>query len=42
MLLGAADGVQFVTMPALRYFDQADDSFDLIFLDGDHSAAAVY
>jgi predicted O-methyltransferase YrrM len=42
MQLGAADGVQFVTMPALRYFDQTDDSFDLIFLDGDHSATAVY
>jgi predicted O-methyltransferase YrrM len=40
--LGAADGVQFVTMPALRYFDQVDKPFDLVFLDGDHSAAAVY
>jgi predicted O-methyltransferase YrrM len=40
--LGAADGVQIITMPALRYFDQVDKPFDLIFLDGDHSAAAVY
>jgi len=40
--LDAADSVQFVTMPALRYFDQVDRPFDLIFLDGDHSATAVY
>ena len=34
--------VTFVTNSSLTYLDECDESFDLIFLDGDHSAAMVY
>jgi predicted O-methyltransferase YrrM len=34
--------VNFVTEPSLKLLDRCQDEFDLIFLDGDHSAATVY
>lgn len=40
--MGAADWVRFVTSPSLEFLRETRDSFDLIFLDGDHSAATVY
>lgn len=40
--LGCPDLVTFVTEPSLSYLDRCEDRFDLIFLDGDHSAATVY
>ncbi|HWN10329.1 MAG TPA: class I SAM-dependent methyltransferase [Pyrinomonadaceae bacterium] len=40
--IGCGDFVSFVTENSLRYFDRCKDEFDFIFLDGDHSAAAVY
>jgi predicted O-methyltransferase YrrM len=40
--LGMTEHVTFVTSSSLTYLDECDESFDLIFLDGDHSAAMVY
>jgi predicted O-methyltransferase YrrM len=40
--LGVEDHVRFVTTPALELMRKLDQKFDLIFLDGDHSAPAVY
>jgi len=40
--LGLADHIRFVQSPSLPFLRTTTDSFDLIFLDGDHSAAAVY
>src|SRR3954462_1985648 len=40
--MGVTEHVTFVTNSSLAYLDECDESFDLIFLDGDHSAAMVY
>jgi predicted O-methyltransferase YrrM len=40
--LGAADHVTFVTARSLAYLSSSDIRYDFIFLDGDHSATAVY
>jgi predicted O-methyltransferase YrrM len=40
--MGMMEHVTFVTNSSLTYLDECDESFDLIFLDGDHSAAMVY
>jgi predicted O-methyltransferase YrrM len=40
--MGVAAGVKFVTQPSLAYLAAPGERFDLIFLDGDHSAATVY
>jgi predicted O-methyltransferase YrrM len=40
--MGMVEHVTFVTNSSLTYLDECDESFDLIFLDGDHSAAMVY
>ena len=40
--MGMANGVSFVTQNSFVFFDNVQASFDLIFLDGDHSAATVY
>ena len=40
--MGMVEHVTFVTNSSLTYLDACDESFDLIFLDGDHSAAMVY
>ncbi len=40
--MGMMEHVTFVTNSSLTYLDECDGSFDLIFLDGDHSAAMVY
>jgi predicted O-methyltransferase YrrM len=40
--LGCGNYVSFVTEPSLTYLDRCTDRFDFIFLDGDHSASAVY
>jgi predicted O-methyltransferase YrrM len=40
--LGLSDLVQFVNRPSLAYLAACEEKFDLIFLDGDHSAEAVY
>ena len=40
--LGMMEHVTFVTNSSLTYLDECDESFDFIFLDGDHSAAMVY
>jgi predicted O-methyltransferase YrrM len=40
--LGLEDRVRFVAEPALELMQKLDQKFDLIFLDGDHSAPAVY
>ena len=40
--MGMTEHVTFVTKNSLTYLDERDESFDLIFLDGDHSAAMVY
>ncbi|MCK9488769.1 MAG: class I SAM-dependent methyltransferase [Xanthomonadales bacterium] len=34
--------VEFIAQPSLTYLSGAERKFDLIFLDGDHSAATVY
>jgi predicted O-methyltransferase YrrM len=36
------DFVEFVTSPSIPYLRNCRERFDLIFLDGDHSATAVY
>jgi predicted O-methyltransferase YrrM len=40
--MGMIEHVTFVTNSSLTYLDECDESFDLIFLDGGHSAAMVY
>lgn len=40
--LGCLTGVEFVTDRSLSYLAGREDEFDLIFLDGDHSAVNVY
>jgi predicted O-methyltransferase YrrM len=40
--LGLSDIVQFETRTALDLLGETEERFDLIFLDGDHSAVAVY
>jgi predicted O-methyltransferase YrrM len=40
--LGLEDRVRFVAKPALDLMRELDQKFDFIFLDGDHSAPAVY
>ena len=40
--VGAGDHVTFVIAPALQYLRSCDDRYDFVFLDGDHSATAVY
>jgi predicted O-methyltransferase YrrM len=40
--MGMMEHVTFITNSSLTYLDACDESFDLIFLDGDHSAAMVY
>ncbi|HYH19462.1 MAG TPA: class I SAM-dependent methyltransferase [Azospirillum sp.] len=40
--IGCADRVEFVTSPSLDFMARTDRRFDLIFLDGSHSAAVVY
>ncbi len=40
--MGAGDWVHFVTEPSLHYLSRGEAKFDLIFLDGDHAAPAVY
>jgi predicted O-methyltransferase YrrM len=40
--LGATDFVTFVTASSTRYLSTCRESYDLIFLDGDHSAGTVY
>lgn len=40
--LGCADLVAFVVSPSLAFMAGTEERFDFIFLDGDHSARAVY
>jgi len=40
--MGLKDGVRFVAQPSLAFLSARGEPFDLIFLDGDHSAATVY
>ncbi len=40
--LGCADRIKFETGAAQSYMEGTKERFDLVFLDGDHSAAAVY
>lgn len=40
--LDCADRIAFVAQPAQDFMRATDERFDLIFLDGDHSARAVY
>lgn len=40
--LDCLDHIVFRTAPSLEFMERAKDRFDLIFLDGDHSASAVY
>lgn len=40
--VGCSAHVQFVTLDSLDYLRKSGREFDLIFLDGDHAAAAVY
>ncbi|TIM24349.1 MAG: class I SAM-dependent methyltransferase [Mesorhizobium sp.] len=40
--MGMPNGVRFVAQPSLAYLSVPGENFDLIFLDGDHSAATVY
>lgn len=40
--MGLSDFVTFHTSGSLNYIKQVDKKFDVIFLDGDHSAKAVY
>lgn len=41
-LLECAEQINFVTEPSLRLMERTRGRFDLVFLDGDHSARAVY
>ena len=40
--LGIESRVSFLSKPALRLMEETEQEFNLIFLDGDHSAPAVY
>ncbi len=40
--MGMGGAVRFVTSPSIAFLETAPERFDLIFLDGDHSAATVY
>ncbi len=40
--MGLSGRVRFVARPSLAFLAETSDRFDLIFLDGDHSAATVY
>jgi len=40
--MGMGGAVRFVTSPSIAFLETAPESFDLISLDGDHSAATVY
>jgi predicted O-methyltransferase YrrM len=40
--IGCQGLVKFVTSPSIPYLRNCQEHFDLIFLDGDHSASAVY
>ncbi len=40
--LGCEDFIRFVASDSLSFFDCSAESYDFIFLDGDHSAANVY
>lgn len=40
--LGMGGSVRFVTAPALDFLEATPERFSIIFLDGDHGAAAVY
>jgi predicted O-methyltransferase YrrM len=40
--LGCADKVRFVTDGSLNYLANCNERYDLIFLDGDHSASTTY
>jgi predicted O-methyltransferase YrrM len=40
--MGFGDNSEYFTQSAVDYMGQCQKTFDLIFLDGDHSAAAVY
>lgn len=40
--MGMAERVTFFAMPSLDFLDSSRDTFDMIFLDGDHTAATVY
>lgn len=40
--LGLTKYVSFVKSPSLKFLRTTQDRFDLVFLDGDHSAATVY
>lgn len=40
--LGLETTVDFVAMPSVEFMQSSNEPFDLIFLDGDHSASAVY
>jgi len=40
--MGMLDCVRFVTAPSLEYFSRCTERYDLVFLDGDHSAHTVY
>jgi predicted O-methyltransferase YrrM len=40
--MGMGGAVRFVASPSIAFLETAPESFDLIFLDGDHSAATVY
>jgi predicted O-methyltransferase YrrM len=40
--IGAEPFVRFVNQPSLHFMHQCPERFDLIFLDGDHSASTVY
>jgi len=42
MRAGLSDRVTFVAKPSSKFLRETDDRFDLIFLDGDHAAPAVY
>jgi predicted O-methyltransferase YrrM len=42
MRIGMTDYVTFITSPSIEYLAHCNDRYDLIFLDGDHSARAVY
>jgi len=40
--MGASEWVHFITKPSLEFLPTTRERFDLIFLDGDHSAKNVY
>ena len=40
--LGVPTAVRFVAQPSLEFLAATEERFDLIFLDGDHSAVTVY